>query len=575
MKRTVSCLSVLLVPAVVLGDDSVVNSPHDLSVQSIGPVRAVQETEVCVFCHAPHNAAPQTPLWNRHTSRTYYRIYQSSTTQARIDQPRGPSKMCLSCHDGMLALGSVLSVPEEHPLLTTPRTMPPGPSDLTTDLSDDHPIGFRYDRALALSDRQLNVPQLISRELPLGRHGEVHCTTCHDPHDNELGNFLRVTDRFSAVCVTCHDMNGWEHSAHYRSRARVGTGDVDPRERLTYDTVGENGCTNCHRIHSAPKPERLLRFRREELNCLNCHDGSVAKANIASQIRKRSAHGVFLRTEVHDPAEDPYTQRRHVECVDCHNPHAVQPDLATTRRGTRGNLVPLQNQFVSGLDRTGRPVENSTFLYEICFKCHADNRNRPRTEIRRQVQESNSRLDFQTSNPSFHPVIGARRNPDVVSLIAPLRVGSTVSCIDCHSSDETRSGGGGGPNGPHGSIYEPLLLANYETADFTNESAQAYALCYRCHDRNSILGNESFSLHEVHIVQARAPCSACHDAHGVSRSQASGSDHTNLINFDLSIVRPAESAEGNRIIYEDTGRLEGNCTLTCHGLTHIRFPYRN
>ena len=72
---------------------------HDLA------QRADTTEEICVFCHTPHNAAPQTPLWNRANPRTFYRIYESSTTDARIDQPSGPSKMCLSCHDGSMALG--------------------------------------------------------------------------------------------------------------------------------------------------------------------------------------------------------------------------------------------------------------------------------------------------------------------------------------------------------------------------------------------------------------------------------------------------------------------------------------
>ncbi len=141
-----------------LADESVVNSKHDLSVRGPGPIRAVQETEVCVFCHTPHNAAPQTPLWNRENPRTHYRIYESSTIDARIDQPSGPSKMCLSCHDGSMALGNVLSRPASEPIVMTARTIPPGHADLTSDLSDDHPIGFRYDRALVNADRQLRDP---------------------------------------------------------------------------------------------------------------------------------------------------------------------------------------------------------------------------------------------------------------------------------------------------------------------------------------------------------------------------------------------------------------------------------
>lgn len=559
--------------AAVRADDSVVNSKHDLSARGPGTIRAHDETQVCVFCHTPHNAVPQTPLWNRHTPTTHYRVYESSTLDARVDQPSGPSKMCLSCHDGSLALGALLSEPVMHPVLTTPRTIPPGPSDLTGDLSDDHPIGFRYDRALAFADRELRVPELLSRELPLGKHNEVHCTTCHDPHNNSLGAFLRVTDRRGAVCLTCHDPDGWQGSSHERSHARTTGRGVDPREELKYHTVADNACLNCHKIHGATERERLLRFRQEEANCLNCHDGSIAGTNILADIRKSSAHEVFLRAGVHDPAENAATARRHVECTDCHNPHAVRPTGPTTILGSRGFLTSPASLHVRGVDRHGAEVSDAQYSYEVCFKCHADNASRRRGGIARQVHQNNTRIEFETNNPSFHPVIGPRRNSDVVSLMPPLRTGSLITCTDCHNSNNARAAGGNGPNGPHGSIYEPMLIANYDTRDFTSESADAYALCYRCHDRASILGNESFSLHQQHVVKVRAPCSACHDAHGVSGFGTRGGNHGSLINFDLSIVQPVDSPAVDRIEYDDTGRMEGNCTLRCHSVNHIRFPY--
>ena len=119
------------------------------------------------------------------------------------------------------------------------------------------------------------------------------------------------------------------------------------------------------------------------------------------------------------------------------------------------------------------------------------------------------------------------------------------------------------PNGPHGSNFEFLLVDRYETRDFTLESSQTYALCYRCHDRNSILGNESFSRHREHVVRARTPCSACHAPHGVSGSPT---EHGHLINFDLAIV-------GGRRLYQDTGRFRGSCSLRCHGVEHVNFTY--
>ncbi len=561
--------------ATASADESIVHSKHDLSARGPGPIRAVHENEICIFCHTPHNASPQTPLWNRANPRTHYRIYESSTTDARIDQPSGPSKMCLACHDGSMALGTILSQPATHPIVMTARTIPPGMADLTNDLSDDHPIGFRYDRALSNIDRQLRAPEVVTQDLLLGPHGELHCTTCHDPHNNELGDFLRMSDRMSAMCVACHDMNGWAHASHAVSHKRTTGRTVDPAERLKYTRVSDNGCMNCHKIHSAPQRERLLRFRREEDNCLNCHSGAVAGFNIAAEIGKRSGHDGRFRTGVHDPNENPFTMRRHVECVDCHNPHAAGPNPIGTVRGTFGQIVKGPNLHARGVTITGRETDRAKFLCEICFKCHGDGVARPRVRIARQITQTNTRLEFQASNPSFHPVAGPRRNADSVSLIPPLRTGSIITCTDCHNSDNARSAGGSGANGPHGSMFEPLLVRNYETDDFTTESAQAYALCYGCHSRDSILDNESFSSHRRHIIDFRTPCSVCHDAHGIYRGQGNSVNHSNLINFDLSVVTPADTPSGRRIEYVDTGTLSGNCTLTCHGLTHIGFPYAN
>jgi predicted CXXCH cytochrome family protein len=563
---------------------SVVGSPHDLSASGPGRIHAVEEEQVCVFCHAPHNATGQAPLWNRYERTLHYRIYESSTTEARINQPRGPSKMCLSCHDGATALGLIASRPTTSPIPMTHPTIPPGPSDLTEDLSDDHPIGFRYDRALAARDGQLKNPEVVSRELPLGRHAEVHCTTCHDPHDNRYGDFLRITDVRSTICLSCHELHGWPGSSHAVSAAATRGRSVDPRERLPYETVADNGCTSCHRIHSAESPERLLRFRREEDNCLNCHDGGVARTNVFDEFRKRSIHPVGRYLGRHDPDEDSRRMRLHVECADCHNPHAVGPSVRSLGLNAAASEVvppPVSpaTRFVSGVDRAGLPIGRARFEYEICFKCHADGisqtgfgglvRDAGR-RISRQITQTNTRLEFQTGNPSFHPVLGRRGNDEVVSLIPPLRVGSVIRCTDCHDSD---SADRGGARGPHGSAYEPLLVDNYSTQDFTQESPRAYALCYRCHDRQSILGDESFPLHRSHVVGGRVPCSACHDPHGISRTQGNAVSNSHLINFDRSIVQSAGVGLSPRIEFVDLGLRRGSCTLTCHNVVHVAFEY--
>jgi hypothetical protein len=307
-----------------------------------------------------------------------------------------------------------------------------------------------------------------------------------------------------------------------------------------------------------------------EEDCLACHNGGVAHTNVENDLRKLSSHRAIAPFSTHSPDEDPRFAPRHVECADCHNPHAVRPDELQIGVRPNGEVGPT-TQFVSGVNRWGNPVPTSHYEYEICFKCHADNVVRPQTDIVRQVSQTNTRLELQTGNPSFHPVLGPRNSNEVVSLIPPLRPGSVIRCTDCHNSDS--AGSFGGVDGPHGSIYEPLLADQYITRDFTAESPTSYALCYRCHDRASILGDESFPLHNVHVVRGRSPCSACHDPHGVRPAGGLGGDHTHLINFDLTIVSPVAGIGGPGIGFDDRGPNRGSCTLTCHGVTHVNFEY--
>jgi predicted CXXCH cytochrome family protein len=545
-------------------DDRVVNSKHDLSVLGPGPIRAVEEDEVCIFCHTPHNASPAAPLWNRYNPTTYYRIYRSPTMEARVDQPGPASKLCLSCHDGSLALGLTLDRPLTDPILMTHPYMPSGPSNLTNDLSDDHPIGFRFDRALSNRDRQLRPPQLVDHRVPLGPLGELECTACHDPHNNEVGNFLRITDRDGVLCTTCHDLAGWPLSAHANSPRTVSP-TVTGGEALSYRSMRDNACRACHLSHSAPHREHLLYDRPSQL-CIDCHDG-LGATSILPVLDQRSGHRVSRFYERRRPPETRFRALPIVECTDCHNPHAVVATLAPEplAPGHGSPRVPLAMQFVPGISLSGLPVDPATMYYEVCFRCHADRPVLlPRRIIRSRDAGGNIRREILPTAASAHPIaFPARDTGEVPSLVSEARVRRFVGCQDCHDNPNARDAGGLEAAGPHGSPYDFLLAARYETHDGTAESPQAYALCYRCHDRNSILGDESFTLHRSHVVRGRVPCSACHAPHGVSGGAA---QHSHLINFDISIV-------GGQRSYVDTGRFSGSCTLRCHGVTHANFTY--
>jgi len=224
---------------------------------------------------------------------------------------------------------------------------------------------------------------------------------------------------------------------------------------------------------------------------------------------------------------------------------------------------------VSGVSASGSPIAGSRYEYEVCFRCHADGPDVPAPYIERQILQPNVRLKVEARNPSYHPIEQAGQNLDVPSLIFPLTVTSIIYCTDCHSGNA--SAAGFGIRGPHGSVWPFLLEQEYSVSDGTHESYQSYAMCYKCHDRSSILGDRSFSAHRKHIVDDTTSCSVCHDPHGISATQGNSVNNTHLINFDVSIVQP--DPDTGLLRFEDLGSNRGRCYLECHGMRHSPLEY--
>ncbi|MCC7204740.1 MAG: hypothetical protein IT441_06645, partial [Phycisphaeraceae bacterium] len=83
---------------------SIEQTKHNLTASGPGTVKTSVEGGSCIFCHTPHAASPRAPLWNREDPGTYYQTYESTTLKAEVGQPTGSSRLCLSCHDGTIAL---------------------------------------------------------------------------------------------------------------------------------------------------------------------------------------------------------------------------------------------------------------------------------------------------------------------------------------------------------------------------------------------------------------------------------------------------------------------------------------
>lgn len=532
--------------------DSIVNSKHNLSISGPGQVKGVTESEICIFCHTPHNATSHAPLWNRYESGQSYIPYTSTTLKALIGQPTGASKLCLSCHDGTIALGMVRSRTE-----VIPFTQPIGAEqNLGTDLSNHHPISFRYDSSLVFSNPQLKDPSELTGQIRLDKDSQLQCTSCHDSHDNQFGYFLKVNAIRGNLCLACHNMNGWSNSIHKNSTASWNGSLGNPWTHTSWQNVVDNACENCHAPHNALGKKRLLNYLNEEDNCILCHNGNVAQKNIISEFNKLSIHPIYNSAGLHDVAEDIIVvSNRHAECVDCHNSHAASE--------TPLGYIPGSLRKVKGVNAQGLAVDEINYEYQLCFRCHADSNYAASSYVDRQFAQNNTRLEFDPANQSFHPIENIGKNADVPSLIAPLTTSSIIKCTDCHNNNSGPGNSGIGPKGPHGSIYAPLLERNLSFADNQSESLSIYALCYKCHDRNNILSDRSFSKHKKHIEDKKSPCTACHDPHGVKSA-------AHLINFDRNIVSVNSSG---KLSFTDNGRYRGSCSLKCHNEEHNNENY--
>lgn len=184
--------TLLLFTSVLTGDvlagreSNIGMTKHNLSAGGPGITKSATETQICVFCHTPHgsdNSQGPTPLWNKTLSGATYTPYSSSSLDAlaiqgaSAGQPLGSSKLCLSCHDGVMAIGNVRVLRGQSAIIGggTDVSMPSGVGVSTgytrllgTDLTNDHPVSVTFDAALADRDGELRRPTMST-----GSKGQV------------------------------------------------------------------------------------------------------------------------------------------------------------------------------------------------------------------------------------------------------------------------------------------------------------------------------------------------------------------------------------------------------------------
>jgi len=185
----------------------ITSSPHDFS----GVSFVHGGGEICKVCHTPHNGrSTEAPLWRgRLGSYGTYTLYSSDTLDSNPSQPLTPSKACLTCHDGSIALGPLTGCIDCH--------KNSGHTPGNTVLSNDHPVSFQFDSALAQKDGALQDPaatpvlSLGGKTIQQGMlyQDRLECPSCHDVHatkgDSATAPHLLLVDNIQdKLCLTCH-----------------------------------------------------------------------------------------------------------------------------------------------------------------------------------------------------------------------------------------------------------------------------------------------------------------------------------------------------------------------------------
>lgn len=159
--------------------------------------------KICLPCHTPHNGRTDVgaPLWNHAMTEATFSLYSSPTMDVTVEQPGMASKVCLSCHDGTVAMDSFGGV--------TGTTFMSGNAVIGTDLADDHPVGIAWEHQTLETSAACTNCHFggdTRPELPFFA-GKIECSSCHDAHGGPAGSvkLLREPVAGSALCLHCHE----------------------------------------------------------------------------------------------------------------------------------------------------------------------------------------------------------------------------------------------------------------------------------------------------------------------------------------------------------------------------------
>ncbi|MBI3994501.1 MAG: hypothetical protein HY349_00860 [Nitrospirae bacterium] len=230
------------------------------------PNASSSSAEVCVFCHTPHgsntSAPAAAPLWNRTVpASSGYTLYSSPNFDAEGQvQPQGVSLACLSCHDGSIALDSLVNASGSGGFRSANLTAPGGTAGIITDATAFTDAAVSMDEGTR-TDTGTNYQLMTGGAAPFPNLttnlGDDHPISMKIP-DTSCNSLAGTPDpQFSELCVNSPAQNG-VNGLRLLSR-NASSVPTDRRDALrSYPAPGGvTGqyieCASCHNPH-APRP---------------------------------------------------------------------------------------------------------------------------------------------------------------------------------------------------------------------------------------------------------------------------------------------------------------------------------
>lgn len=229
--------------------EGTLGSVHDMR-YAAGAVDFGGNDRVCAFCHTPHHAYLDSdpnayyPLWSRQLDTENFEPYSSPTMNASdyyfSDIAIGPTRLCMSCHDGSIAPDQHYNFAGIANPLSGDSWSQPGVGAGDNKLLDDHPVGFNYNEVATgpaignptpaevgsrqgyqdpwIREATSSNLKYISNDYQVKVVDRLYqgqymtCATCHDVHNKmnaddpaAIANYLVLSpQKDSALCLTCH-----------------------------------------------------------------------------------------------------------------------------------------------------------------------------------------------------------------------------------------------------------------------------------------------------------------------------------------------------------------------------------